>query len=424
MIKVSVVIPVYNGETYLRQCLDSVCAQTLEEIEIICVDDGSMDSSRAILEEYREKDPRFRLIYHSENQGLPGARNSGQAEAQGEYLIFWDCDDFFEPKALELLYQRATETDADICVCGADRYFDDKGKQFPHAYLDLKRVPKNMETFNRFTNPEHILDFTCEAVWNKLYRRAFLEEHEITTPPFPFGEDVYHTSVALCLAERIATVKNVLVHYRVNNPNSLMGKSTQDTRVYFQPRIAVAEYLRQKGILPAQSFGRKVAETIMFVLRWGTTKESFKDTVDYLREEGVLETLCIVERGPEYYNSFRQSEYIKHLLHDETDDLLMFVLHDTYTDLRGAAAERNRAWAERDKLKKRLAKDKETYEAELSRLQQENDQSEKERETLSTQLEEANAQLAEVKAQLEKEREALSAKLEKAKMQLREEKSS
>lgn len=138
MIKVSVIIPVYNGEAYLRRCLDSVCAQTFKEIEIICVDDASTDSSWQILEEYQKADPRFRLIGHNENKGVSAGRNSGLAEAQGEYIIFWDCDDFFEQDALDILYKKAEATQADICVCAADRYFEDKGKCFPSSYLNAK----------------------------------------------------------------------------------------------------------------------------------------------------------------------------------------------------------------------------------------------------------------------------------------------
>ena len=115
MIKVSVIITIYNGEVYLRQCLDSVCSQTLKDIEIICVDDGSTDSSWDILESYRAKDNRFKL-YRQQNLYAGTARNNGKAHAEGKYLVFWDCDDFFDPEALEILFNLSEETDSDICV--------------------------------------------------------------------------------------------------------------------------------------------------------------------------------------------------------------------------------------------------------------------------------------------------------------------
>ena len=130
MIKVSVIVAVYNGEEYLEQCMDSICGQTLQDIEIICVDDGSTDSSCDILERYREKDERVQ-VYHQKNLYAGIARNTGKSHAQGEYLVFWDCDDFFEPEALEKMYEKAKEQDADICVCGARQYLQEKKQSFP-----------------------------------------------------------------------------------------------------------------------------------------------------------------------------------------------------------------------------------------------------------------------------------------------------
>lgn len=100
MIKVSVIVPVYNGEKHLEECLDSICNQTLKEIEIICVDDGSTDSSWEILNRYKERDDRIQL-YRQQNLYAGAARNTGKAHASGEYLVFWDCDDFFHLEALE-----------------------------------------------------------------------------------------------------------------------------------------------------------------------------------------------------------------------------------------------------------------------------------------------------------------------------------
>ena len=98
--KVSVIVPVYNAQSHLRQCLDSIMGQTLREIEILCVDDGSTDGSAQILEEYKGCDPRLHVIMQ-ENIGAGAARNRGLAEASGEYLSFLDADDFFEPDMLE-----------------------------------------------------------------------------------------------------------------------------------------------------------------------------------------------------------------------------------------------------------------------------------------------------------------------------------
>ena len=115
-LKVSVIIPVYNVEQYLNQCLDSVINQTLKDIEIICVDDGSTDNSFKMLEEYAQKDNRIKVI-HQKNKGAAAARNEGLYIAQGKYLSFLDSDDFFEIDMLEQMYNCAEKYNTDIVVC-------------------------------------------------------------------------------------------------------------------------------------------------------------------------------------------------------------------------------------------------------------------------------------------------------------------
>ncbi|MCC8015955.1 MAG: glycosyltransferase, partial [Clostridiales bacterium] len=120
-IKVSVIIPVYNSEKYLKQCLESVINQTLKEIEIICVDDGSTDNSLKILTALSEKDGRISVL-RQQNLFAGAARNNGIKHAKGKYLVFWDSDDFFEAGALSALYKKCEKENADICLCGAYTY--------------------------------------------------------------------------------------------------------------------------------------------------------------------------------------------------------------------------------------------------------------------------------------------------------------
>ena len=124
-ILVSVIVPVYNVENYLRQCLDSITGQTLRNIEIICVDDSSTDSSGKILEEYAKKDERIKIITQP-NKGAGAARNNGLSAAQGKYLSFLDSDDFFEPDMLELAYKKAEEDRADFVVFKSDQYYTEE----------------------------------------------------------------------------------------------------------------------------------------------------------------------------------------------------------------------------------------------------------------------------------------------------------
>ena len=139
MPKVSVIIPVYNVEKYLSECLDSVVNQTLKDIEIICVNDGSPDGSAEILEEYAQKDNRIKVITQ-ENRGVSEARNSGLKIASGEYIAFLDSDDYIDLKFFEQLYKRGIESNSDVVVCeNIYRFSGNKQKLF-------LKVDKEVET--------------------------------------------------------------------------------------------------------------------------------------------------------------------------------------------------------------------------------------------------------------------------------------
>ena len=142
MIKVSVIIPVYNAEKYLEECLDSLLRQTFTDMEIICVDDGSTDSSAEILKRFQEKDRRIRVLFQ-ENQYAGIARNNGMKIAQGEYLLFLDADDFFEDTLLEKIYSQGKKMGADIVLFGAKQYNRKMGCVSPASwYLKTAAVPE------------------------------------------------------------------------------------------------------------------------------------------------------------------------------------------------------------------------------------------------------------------------------------------
>ncbi len=138
MTQVSVIIPVYNIERHLRQCLDSVTGQTLTELEIICVDDGSTDGSPEILVDYAQRDGRFQIITQP-NTGPGVARNTGMDRATGEYLIFLDSDDWFEPDFLERMVAKAKETGADVTICRTVEFDTDTGAELPSEWMLKER---------------------------------------------------------------------------------------------------------------------------------------------------------------------------------------------------------------------------------------------------------------------------------------------
>ena len=134
MIKVSIVVPIYNVEKYLSQCLDSICAQTLSDIEIICVDDGSTDGCPDLLESYRKRDDRFKIIRKA-NSGYGDSMNKGFAAATGEYIGIVESDDFIEPEMFETLYNAAIQNDADVVKSNFWLYWSDPEKNELFEYF-------------------------------------------------------------------------------------------------------------------------------------------------------------------------------------------------------------------------------------------------------------------------------------------------
>lgn len=214
-IKVSVIVPIYNAEAFLRPAMDSALDQTLREIEIICVDDGSTDGSLKIIKEYQKQDARIRIV--TQNNAGPGtARNNALRRARGEYVAFLDADDFFDPAFLEKMYTTAVADDLDIVVCDYDLYHSKSAKFRKNVTGEEQNLltPGKVTSKNDF--PDQIFQLTDGYVWSKLFRRSFLNEKNIVFPEqLRMFEDVYFVTTSLSLAERLGKCAGVLVHHRV-----------------------------------------------------------------------------------------------------------------------------------------------------------------------------------------------------------------
>lgn len=244
--KVSVIIPVYNTEKYLRQCLDSVINHSLREIEIICVDDGSTDGSTGILLEYAARDERIRVIAHK-NSGPGMARNCGLAAAMGEYIIFLDADDWFEQDMLYDLFETAERNNADITICKAERFDNQTGQALDSAWM-LKEEYLPGEAFSPEEIAGHVFQFTYGQVWDKLYSAGFLKSSGITFPALRCSEDTAFAYMTLLSAGRIAVLPKVKVHYRVNRKNSVSNSFTSQPEAPFEAFRLIYDYLRQTGL--------------------------------------------------------------------------------------------------------------------------------------------------------------------------------
>lgn len=228
--KISVIVPVYNVEKYLRNCLESLVNQTLKDIEIIVVDDGSTDSSFDIIAEFAKKDSRIKVI-KQENLKVGTARNNGIKLASGEYLGFVDSDDYVDENFFEELYKTAKEAGADIVATNILKHkknyckYNIKYKKCMQTTDLQEKIKLCSDTTKRF--------FSC---WNKIYKKDFIDQNGIEFTPYRLHEDVMFSVEALYYSNVFAVTPNTKYHY-ILNPASICNSkkgvdSRQDDRIY------------------------------------------------------------------------------------------------------------------------------------------------------------------------------------------------
>ena len=211
MTNISVIVPVYKVEKYLPKCIDSLLSQTIQNIEIILVDDGSPDNSGAICDEYAAKDSRIKVI-HIPNGGVSTARNIGIENAKGEWVSFIDSDDWIEDDYLFSMYNHAKKYDLDIVVAGVTVEFSNEDR-----ISIQKNEQQEVFTVTRDLGKAYhnlIKKSLSHYLWNKLYKKSFLDEYNIKMlPGIPVGEDFLFNIDAFINAKAIGLVTNIGYHY-------------------------------------------------------------------------------------------------------------------------------------------------------------------------------------------------------------------
>lgn len=247
-IKISVVMPIYNAEKYLGRAIRDVLNQTLSDIELICVDDGSTDNSTDIINSFVKKDSRVSSIRQS-NAGPSVARNKGFVLAQGKYVIFLDADDMYEPTLLESLYNMAQKDNLDVAVTRFDIYNESskgyvKQADEPHASIF---APGKVTSKNEY--PDFIFASTTGYVWNKLIRTSFIRDKKIAfdNDLYVF-EDVHFVCSVMALAERVERIDDILIHHRVYSEQS---RATLFRKYYGQVPVVykkIKDFLKRQGM--------------------------------------------------------------------------------------------------------------------------------------------------------------------------------
>ncbi|MBR5599053.1 MAG: glycosyltransferase [Alphaproteobacteria bacterium] len=236
-IKVSVVVPVYNSEKYVYECLRSLEKQTLKEIEFIIIDDGSTDSSLEIIKKFQKKDGRFR-VYSQENKGVGKTRNRGLKLARGEYIGFVDSDDFVNENYFFKLYEGAKKYDADVSVIEKFIRFDDNRKQINNTFGE-DYLPKGVE----FTEDISYLIGNVGQQWDKIYKKSFLKKYNIYCLERKLHfEDEWFSSLVALNAKRISFVKGAEYYYRYN-PKGITQSSYMNRKIFIDGLVLYDELM-------------------------------------------------------------------------------------------------------------------------------------------------------------------------------------
>lgn len=224
---ISIVVPVYNCEKYLEECMNSLCSQTYKNIEIICVDDGSTDSSTVILKSIAEKDSRVKIL-SQKNAGAGAARNYGLSVAQGKYIYFFDADDIAFNNLLELVYKRAQETDADIVAFNGYTFTNDdiSTKKIKPGY-NKNVLGDSSCVFSYKDYPENIISIVNVVPWNKLIRTQLIKENNIRFEEISSTNDITFSAVCVACAKRIALVDKHLMYYRLGHSGTISSTKSK-----------------------------------------------------------------------------------------------------------------------------------------------------------------------------------------------------
>ena len=284
MAEISMIVPVYQVEKYISQCIESVLNQTFRDFELILVDDGSKDRSGKICDSYAAKDERVCVI-HTENQGAAAARNEGLERAAGKYITFLDGDDYLDNNMLARLYEEINHSEYDIVVCDFLNLLPDEKDNFIVG-LSEQRVT-GREILEHLKNGKNYGVWT--VVWNKIYKRDLLEH--LRFPAGKYFEDEFFSDQFYLKANRIHVIPDILCYHRVLASSTM---NTQKTENY----LDLLDALQERIIIYFQHdySEDEIYKVLIYLLEpfskcaranfLGTNKERLQQTRRFIRETG------------------------------------------------------------------------------------------------------------------------------------------
>lgn len=315
-IAVSIIIPVYNAEKYLKKCMDSIVNQSLKNIEIICINDASTDNSLKILKSYAKNDQRIHIINNTKNLGAPGAvKNIGLKIAQGEYIGFVDSDDYVDINYFEELYNKAKSNDAEIasCLCLAYIQKNNQIKKQINCSEGVLISPKDKEKLISLQG----------ANWNKIYSKKLIEKHNILCfEQRSIAEDNFFSVITMCIANKISTTSNCCYYYRKHDASITSHKRTKDDFSIFEVYKQIDIWMDKNKFYPKYKqvvYRRKIQDFIWFY------KNVIPNDIDIFKTElknnfpdiynGIFNIIVSLTSFPERINTVYQT--IESLLNQE-----------------------------------------------------------------------------------------------------------
>lgn len=307
--KISIIIPCYNIERYIEHSIESVLMQSYTNFEIICIDDGSKDSTVEVIKKYLAKDPRIYLL-QQENQYAGVARNKGMEIATGEYIFFLDGDDYLKENALELLLNKAEITNADMVLCDAYFYDNQNGYISEPSYVLNREVLKKVDAiFCAHDIPHNIFELCWSVPWNKLYRREFIENNGLRYQSIKRHNDEYFNTLALVLAQKIAYVEERVIVYRRNLSNSLQAYNQMDEIDFsiYDALYGIHEKLNEIDIEGEYklSFRNKCLVAMVNILKRQKSYENYRIIYEKIKSEWIY-GLDIAEIFDTNYKSYQR----------------------------------------------------------------------------------------------------------------------
>lgn len=301
--KVSVIMPVYNAMPFLSKSLDDVLAQTLREIEIICVDDGSTDESLATLRGYEARDARVR-VFTQKNMYAGVARNLGIEHARGDYLLFLDADDLFEPALIERLHDACEKNDTQMALCRYDIFDMTSGKYIKNNPLPRALFPKK-PVFSPLEYYDYLFQFVTPVPWAKIFRRDLIMEGGIRFEPRRNTNDLYFSFCNAALARSISFVDEILVHLRRGQSGNIQSQNHKNAYECSGALQSVQAELRTRGVYETyrRSFVNSAVMQSQYVLKQlPTNPDVYMEFLGALRSR-IFAELDALGHAPKFYHS-------------------------------------------------------------------------------------------------------------------------